>query len=111
MQFHGSIIIYTTSLLQLFMKFGLPRVITSDQGGEFNNKLDNVLMAMLNIDHRLTTVGKWTNGLVERYNQTLQKHSANLFQKKTSPGKITWTHLYLLIILQSMNLRNTLHLR
>ena len=55
MHLHGSIIIYTTSLLQLFMKFGLPRVITSDQEGEFNNKLDSVLMAMLNIVHRLTT--------------------------------------------------------
>ena len=41
--------------LQLFMRFGLPRVITSDQGSEFNNSLDTELMEMLGIEHRLTT--------------------------------------------------------
>ena len=41
--------------LQLFMKFGIPKVITTDQGSEFNNKLDSELMALLNVDHRLTT--------------------------------------------------------
>ena len=41
--------------LQLFMQFGLPRVITSDQGSEFNNRLDKKLMKMMKIDHRLTT--------------------------------------------------------
>lgn len=42
-------------LFQLFMQFGLPRVITTDQGSEFNNNLDKKLMDLLNIDHRLTT--------------------------------------------------------
>ena len=37
------------------MMFGLPRVITSDQGGEFNNALDTELMEMMGIEHRLTT--------------------------------------------------------
>ena len=37
------------------MQFGLPKVITSDQGSEFNNNLDKKLMKMMNIDHRLTT--------------------------------------------------------
>ena len=37
------------------MRFGLPRVITSDQGSEFNNSLDTELMEMLGIEHRLTT--------------------------------------------------------
>ena len=41
--------------LQLFMKFGIPKVITTDQGSEFNNKLDSELMTLLNVDHRLTT--------------------------------------------------------
>ena len=41
--------------MQLFMRFGLPRVVTSDQGSEFNNSLDTELMDMLGIDHRLTT--------------------------------------------------------
>jgi len=30
-------------------------VITSDQGGEFNNDLDSELMGLMGIDHRLTT--------------------------------------------------------
>ncbi len=37
------------------MKMGLCRVVTSDQGKEFNNKLNSELMRLLNIDHRLTT--------------------------------------------------------
>ena len=36
------------------MKFGLPGVVTSDQGTEFNN-LNRDLMKLLHIDHRLTT--------------------------------------------------------
>ena len=34
------------------MSFGLPKIITSDQGGEFNNKY---MMEKLGINHRLTT--------------------------------------------------------
>ncbi len=41
--------------MQVFMMFGLPRVITSDQGWEFHNDLDDRLMAMLGIQHRLST--------------------------------------------------------
>ncbi len=37
------------------MKMGLCRVVTSDQGKEFNNKLNSELMKLLNIDHHLTT--------------------------------------------------------
>ncbi len=41
--------------LQLFMRMGLPRVITTDQGTEFRNDLDRELMETLGINHRLTT--------------------------------------------------------
>ena len=42
--------------LQLFMKFGIPKGITTDQGSEYNNKRDSELMTtLLNVDHRLTT--------------------------------------------------------
>lgn len=37
------------------MQFGIPKVITTDQGSEFNNNLDRNMMKMLNINHRLTT--------------------------------------------------------
>ena len=34
---------------------GLPQVLTSDQGGEFVNKLNDELMKILGIKHHLTT--------------------------------------------------------
>jgi len=37
------------------MQFGIPKVVTSDQGSEFNNNMDKKLMKLLNIDHRLTS--------------------------------------------------------
>ena len=36
------------------MKMGLCRVVTSDQGKEFNNHLNAELIKLLDIDHRLT---------------------------------------------------------
>ena len=50
---------YSTSyfliILQLFMRLGLPRVILSDNGREFNNCLDQCLAKLLGILRRLTT--------------------------------------------------------
>jgi len=37
------------------MRMGLPQVLTTDQGSEFVNQLDDELMTKLGIDHRLTT--------------------------------------------------------
>ena len=37
------------------MYMGLPSVIMSDQGREFNNRLDKTPMSLPGIDHRLTT--------------------------------------------------------
>ena len=33
--------IFSYMFLQLFMKFGIPKVITTDQGNEFNNLIQN----------------------------------------------------------------------
>lgn len=41
--------------VQLFMHMGLPHVILSDNGGEFNNQLDDLLSDLLGIKRRLTT--------------------------------------------------------
>ena len=37
------------------MQMGLPQVLTTDQGSEFTNQLNDELMKKLGIDHRLTT--------------------------------------------------------
>ena len=37
------------------MKFRIPKVISTDQGSKFNNKLDSELMTLYNVDHCLTT--------------------------------------------------------
>ena len=40
---------------QIFMRMGLPQVLTTDQGKEFRNQLNEELMKSLGIKHRLTT--------------------------------------------------------
>ena len=37
------------------MWMGLPQVVVSDQGREFNNQLDTEMMALLGTNRRLTT--------------------------------------------------------
>ena len=46
----------TTLLMQLFMKRGIPEVVTNDQGIEFNNQLNEEFMRLLNIDHHLSNL-------------------------------------------------------
>jgi IS30 family transposase len=45
----------SAALFKIFMKMGICRIVTSDNGTEFNNKLNEELMTLLGIDHRLTT--------------------------------------------------------
>ena len=46
--------------------------MTTDQGKEFRNQVNDELMKTFGIDHRLTTAyHPQANGLDERYNQTL----------------------------------------
>ena len=40
---------------QIFMRMGLPRVILSDNGKEFDNHLDSEVSKLLGIERRLTT--------------------------------------------------------
>ena len=41
--------------LQIFMRMGLPKLLTSDQGREFKNQLDQNIMKLLGIKHHFTT--------------------------------------------------------
>ena len=47
--------VYITPSVQVFMRMGIPQVVVSDQGREFNNALDDELAALLGITRRLTT--------------------------------------------------------
>ena len=51
---------------------GLPSVMTTDQGKEFRNHINEELMKVFGLQHRLTTAyHPQANGLDERLNQTL----------------------------------------
>ena len=62
---------------------GIPKLVTSDQRSEFNNKLNAELMKKLNIKHILTTAyHPQANGLDERFNQTLQGMLVKFIEEK-----------------------------
>ncbi|KAL5491524.1 hypothetical protein EMCRGX_G016826 [Ephydatia muelleri] len=72
-----------SSLFKIFMKMGLPAVITTDQGSEFKNQLNDEMMKILNIKHHLITAyHPQSNGLVERFNQSLQNMLRKCIQEK-----------------------------
>eukprot|EP00731_Ephydatia_muelleri_P005995 Em0003g243a len=72
-----------SSLFKIFMKMGLPAVITTDQGSELKNQLNDEMMKILNIKHHLITAyHPQSNGLVERFNQSLQKMLRKYIQEK-----------------------------
>eukprot|EP00731_Ephydatia_muelleri_P024390 Em0016g661a len=76
-----------SSLFKIFMKMGLPAVITTDQGSEFKNQLNDEMMKILNIKHHLITAyHPQSNGLVERFNQSLQ----NMLHKYIQEKKEKW---------------------
>ena len=58
----------------ILYRHGCCSVIISDQGREFVNAVNKRLFAMTNTDHRISSAyHPQTNGLVERFNQTLQR--------------------------------------
>ena len=66
---------------------GLPSVMTTDQGKEFRNQVNDELMKTFGIDHRLTTAyHPQANGLDERYNQTL----VNALSKFAQTDRDSW---------------------
>lgn len=66
---------------------GVPSVLTTDQGKEFHNEINRLLMESFQIDHRLTTAyHPQANGLDERFNQTL----CNAIAKVTGEEHDTW---------------------
>jgi len=60
-------------LFDLFLCHGCPYITISDQGKEFCNQVCDHLLKLTGVDHRVTSAyHPQTNGLTERFNQTLK---------------------------------------
>ena len=58
----------------LIIRYGAPKIIISDQGREFVNTVCKKLFKLTNVHHNISSAyHPQTNGLIERYNQTLQR--------------------------------------
>ena len=64
-------------------RYGCTKIVISDQGREFVNNINQHLFEHLKTEHRVSTAyHPQTNGLVERYNQTLQRYLVKLVNKE-----------------------------
>ena len=74
-------------LWKIFVTFGTPKIVQSDNGAEFANHLMTAFNTILKIDHRFSVVAKpSTNGLVERSNQNIGR----LLRKITGGDYSCW---------------------
>ncbi len=56
------------------IRFGCVEIVISDQGREFVNKVNEQLFELTGTHHRISSAyHPQTNGLVERFNQTIQR--------------------------------------
>jgi len=64
-------------------RFGSTEFVISDQGREFVNQLSEQLFRLTNTRHKMSSAyHPQTNGLVERYNQTLQRSLVKLVNQQ-----------------------------
>ena len=76
-----------THLLQYISLFGPPKTILSDQGTEFVNQVVDELLKTSGVEHKVTSAyHPQTNGLTERFNQTLVQS----IKKHTESDPSTW---------------------
>lgn len=69
-------------LYSLFCRHGMPRKVQSDQGKEFVNSLSDHLFQLTGVQHIVSTAyHPQTNGLDERFNQTLQRSLLKLIEE------------------------------
>ena len=55
-------------------RYGCTQILISDQGREFVNQVSRLLFSMTKTEHRISSAyHPQTNGLVERFNQTIQR--------------------------------------
>ena len=64
---------------------GCPETLITDQGREFVNELSSELYQITNTDHRITSAyHPQSNGLTERFNQTLSRCLAKITDESHS---------------------------
>lgn len=74
-------------LFQVFCRHGWPKIIQSDQGREFINKVNDHLFQSTDLKHCVSSAyHPQTNGLDERFNQTL----INTLKKVVDASKDEW---------------------
>ena len=75
-------------LLKHIARFGTPSRIQSDKGSQFVNQMITELSAITGIDHTHTTAySKEENGMVERSNREVLRHTVNLISEVKSHDK------------------------
>ena len=71
------------ALLQHFGRFGQPTQLVSDNGTQFVNEVHSELLALIGIQHtRTTPYSSESNGIVERANKEVLRHTRNLIFEK-----------------------------
>lgn len=94
-------------LVKLFCLFGFPKIIQSDNGTEFKNKLIDLICVKSKIDHRLITpYHPRGNGLAERNVQTV----THMLRKLIKGNKREWDQYIDLVQLYVNNNINKIHL-
>ena len=74
-------------LWKIFCQFGPPKIVQSDNGGEFRNQIINKMLELVGVDKRLVApYHPRGDGLAERFVQT----SMNVIRKLSSDDKENW---------------------
>ena len=72
----------------IFTRFGTPRVIISDEGSHFCNRMFTSLMEKFGVNHRVATAyHPQTNGQAEVFNREIKR----ILEKVVSPSRKDWS--------------------
>lgn len=86
---HTALTVADILVTEVFTRLGVPRLLHSDQGGEFQSKLMTELYNLLEIKKtRTTPFHPSSDGLVENFNRTL----INMLSKFCQENKSNWDH-------------------
>ena len=70
-------------MFNVLIRYGCTKIVISDQGREFVNRVSQDLFALTKTQHKISTAyHPQTNGLVERFNQTIQRSLLKLVKKE-----------------------------